>query len=115
MDAQITSIFEQSQLKEPFQTAIASLFIKSAPNWKTPCLEFRAVPDFAGQEIKMTARAFDLQGDGEIERAPDSLILRGIQYHSFCSSFGQGWSKCLLVLILDDTGKIKSSSWNHSY
>ena len=115
MDAQMPSSLEQSQLRKPLQNAITALFIECAPNWKTPCLEFRAVPDFAGRKIKMTARAFDLQGDGEIERASEPLILRAIQYHSLCSSLGQGWSKCLLTLILDDKGKIKSLNWNYSY
>lgn len=114
MNAPMPSNHEQIELRKPFEHEIISLFCRSGPNWKMPVLEFRAVTNPSSQ-IMMKARTFDLEGDGEATGAPDAIMQKVVEYHALCSSFGQGWKKCLLTLTLGDQGNVKSVTWNFSY
>jgi hypothetical protein len=110
---------ETIERRKPLEEAIISLFCKHGPvGWQMPALEFCVGWQPDSSRRTLTARAFDLQGDGEVDGAPDPLLQVAVQYHALCASFGEDWKKCLLTLEIDEQGgvrNVKTVAWNFQY
>ena len=80
-----------------------------------PTLELRAKEEPGLSEVELTARAFDMQGTGEVAGAPEDLMRVAVSYHALCSSFDQGWNKALLTLTLGEKDKVTNVQWSFTY
>lgn len=106
----------QITLRQALEHEIVTLFCQLGPGgWKMPTLELRAETVAGIQEVTLTARAFDMQGTGEVAGAPEDLMRAAASYHALCNSFGQGWTKCLLTLTLSGKNKVARLQWDFSY